>query len=151
MAVFRLWNLSGRDRRILFEAASLLLLARLGLGMLPHCRVSRILTRVAGWPARARRHEPPSPDRIAWAVTRAGSYVPGATCLTLALAAQALLERYGQPARLRVGVASEGAGGVEGHAWVENEGRVVVGGGALSRYTPLTTANPARASEGGQA
>jgi hypothetical protein len=80
----------------------------------------------------------PSVERIAWAVGAASRYVPTATCLSQALAAQVLLARHGHPASLRIGVARGAAGRLEAHAWIESRGRIVIGGTAdLARYTPL--------------
>jgi hypothetical protein len=76
--------------------------------------------------------------QVVWAVTVASRYVPAATCLTQALATQILLSRRGHPTSLRIGVGRSEAGEFQAHAWVECQGRVVIGGiKALSRYTPL--------------
>lgn len=75
--------------------------------------------------------------RIAWAVTRASRAVPGAACLTQALAAQVLLERHGFPARVQVGVRRSDGAQLLAHAWVESDGRILLGGTDLSGYTPL--------------
>jgi hypothetical protein len=75
----------------------------------------------------------------------AARFVPGATCLPQALAAEAILRRQGHPADLRLGV-KRGDDGVEAHAWVESYGRVIVGegDGALDRFEPLEASDPAR-------
>ena len=82
-------------------------------------------------------------DRIGWAVRSAARFVPGATCLPQALAAEAILRRRGHPADLRLGV-TRGDHGVEAHAWVESYGRVIVGDGDLDRFEPLEASDPAR-------
>ena len=48
---------------------------------------------------------PPAVQSVAWAVTHAARLVPGASCLTQALAAKQLLGNRGIPSRLRIGVA----------------------------------------------
>lgn len=64
------------------------------------------------------------------------TYVPKATCLVQALAAQLLLTRHGHMADLQIGVSQ--AKGFEAHAWLEFEGRVVLGGVTnLSDYVVL--------------
>jgi hypothetical protein len=76
-------------------------------------------------------------ERIVWAVGAAGRLVPRTTCLARALAAQALLARRGHASELRLGVAG-GAGRVfEAHAWLERDGRVLIGGPVDERYVPL--------------
>jgi hypothetical protein len=150
MGLHKFWSLSASDRRVLFEAALLVAVARLGLGVLPHRRVSRLLTWLGERGMASHCPDCPSPDRIAWAVTRVSRHVPGTTCLIEALAARALFERHGHPGRLCIGVASRGPGTVDGHAWVESCGRVVVGGGAVSRYTLLTALDSPVADHGGK-
>jgi hypothetical protein len=76
-------------------------------------------------------------DRMRWAVEVAGRYVPGATCLTQALALQIWLGRHGQSAALRLGVARGAGERLEAHAWLEHEGRVIIGAAERPRYTPL--------------
>jgi hypothetical protein len=72
--------------------------------------------------------------------------VPGATCLSQALAAQTLFLRQGYPAELHIGVAKNETGQLEAHAWVESEGQVVIGDlQNLSRYTPLPSLEAERA------
>lgn len=74
---------------------------------------------------------------LSWAVSVVSRRVPRATCLTQALALQNLLAREGRPAELQIGVAKAADGAFEAHAWLESEGRVVIGGGDLERFTPL--------------
>jgi hypothetical protein len=80
-----------------------------------------------------------APDRIAWAVVVVSSYVPAASCLTQALAAQALLARRGCPAQLQIGVARGAHGQLEAHAWVEVAGQAILGGSIRDRYIPLSS------------
>jgi len=63
--------------------------------------------------------------------------VPAASCLTQALAAHLLLCRRGLTPQLHIGVAKDQRDRLIAHAWVESEGRIVVGGTDLQRYTPL--------------
>jgi Transglutaminase-like superfamily len=71
-------------------------------------------------------------------VALASRYVPTATCLAQALAGQTLLAQQGEPAVLRIGVAKNEAGKLEAHAWVESQGRIVIGASLdLCRYTQL--------------
>jgi hypothetical protein len=67
----------------------------------------------------------------------AGRLVPGTTCLVRALAAQALLARRGHASQLRLGVARGSGRAFEAHAWLEQDGRVLVGGPLDGRYVPF--------------
>jgi transglutaminase superfamily protein len=134
----KLLRLSGADRRLLVTAGLLLAGIRLGLALLPYRTLRGLLDGAAGMTLRPRpTPEPDAVERIARAVTGASRAVPGAACLTQALAAQMLLERRGLPARVRVGVTRADGGQLLAHAWVESDGRIVLGGRDLSGYTPL--------------
>lgn len=131
----RLMALPRADRQLLWRALTLLVVTRWALELLPLATVHRLLDRVArltAWP----RPESPAPDRVAWAVARASTWVPGVRCLSQALAGVTLLRSHGLPGQLRLGLARVD-GRVRGHAWVESEGRVVVGGAQFERYTLL--------------
>jgi hypothetical protein len=130
--------LMATERSLLIRAVLLLGAIRVGLSLLTFRTLRRLLARVA--PARGGFRDPHhcSPEQVARAVTAASHYVPRATCLTQALATQVLLTRRGYPVSLRIGVAKEEGGRLEAHAWVENQGKVVIGGAALERYTPLS-------------
>jgi hypothetical protein len=129
-------TLAPSDRRLLLQSAVLLAAVRLGLWLLPFRTLRRLLGRVktpTGMPGGGAA----ALDRVAWAVTKASRYVPEATCLTQALAAQIMLARLGVPARVRIGVARGENAELVAHAWVEGQGQIVVGGSNLERYTPL--------------
>lgn len=76
------------------------------------------------------------PAKLGMLVERVGHRVPGAdTCLPQALAAVAMLRRWGHRADLVLGVRT--APVFEAHAWVEVDGAVVVGEGEASRFSEL--------------
>src|SRR5262245_10752919 len=129
----KLAKLPAAERWLLAEAALLVIVARLGLWLLPfrllRCGLGRLPTRHVS------THF--SPERIAWAVAVVSSYIPATTCLTQALAAQVLLSRRGVSARLRIGVAKAAQGQFAAHAWVEHAGQIVVGGAISDRYRAL--------------
>ena len=82
-----------------------------------------------------RRH----PMLFVWAVRRAARFVPGATCLTQALAVRWLMARSEQPSRIRIGVVEEPGKGFAAHAWVLHQDVVIIGGDTedIRRYTPI--------------
>jgi hypothetical protein len=115
------------DRRLLLEAWLNVCACRAALWLLPLSRWSPSprVSISTGVPA----------ARIAWAIGVASRYVPRATCLVRALAGRRLLAAHGHRAQLRIGVAR--SAGFEAHAWLEYNGRVLIGGGDLDRYTVL--------------
>ena len=115
------------ERRLLVRALLLVALVRVGLWLCPYGRVR-------GWVARAGRPRGKArgaqgAERIAWAVSTASRVVPGASCLTQALAASMLLGREGIPHAVRIGILGGRAAGapLRAHAWVQACGRVVLG------------------------
>jgi transglutaminase superfamily protein len=77
--------------------------------------------------------------RVTWSVRTISRWVPAASCLTQALATQALLASLGQRAYLRIAVARGKEEQLQAHAWVESQGRIVIGHLAdLSRFTVLS-------------
>ncbi len=150
MRLRKFLRLPAAQHALLMKAAVLLWGVRLGLWLLPFRTLQRLL---AWWigpsPGNAREaahlsHFPtcqpadlPTIDGIVWAVTVASRYVPKATCFTQALAVHALLQRGGHPTQIHIGVAKSDESQVEAHAWVECQGRVVVGGSDTARYAPL--------------
>lgn len=132
------------DRRLLISALCLVSAVRLGLWLLPVRTVGYIL----GWlvpsvPGNA--SDPSLPERVARAVTRTSRVVPGATCLTQALAVQVLLERHGLPTRLHIGVIRDGRETMRAHAWLDTQGMTVIGGAPSGQWTPLLTVEGTRA------
>jgi hypothetical protein len=58
--------------------------------------------------------------------------------LPAAYALHLLLHRHGYASRVQVGVAHTPEGAVEAHAWVEHEGRILIGAlPDLVRFVPL--------------
>jgi hypothetical protein len=136
----RFLQLPARKRWLLIESAALLLLVRAALWLLPFEVLLR-WTRRIGQSARPARDGDLPVETIVWAVRRASRLLPGATCLTQALAGRILLARAGHLGELRIGVRKSPGAGFEAHAWLEHGGQVVLGGlDDLSRYVPMRSA-----------
>lgn len=127
-------RLQARDQGVLVRAVVTLAAARLATWLVPFEAGRRFLTR-------GRRPAPSGVTReqIRWAIAHASRVVPKATCLPQALAAESLLARSGLPAELHIGVRKTPDGTLEAHAWVESNGRIVVGDlpWGLDGYTRL--------------
>jgi hypothetical protein len=73
-----------------------------------------------------------------WAVRSAARFVPAASCLTQAIAAQVLLAFHGEKTCLRIGVAKDEKGEFKAHAWIESQNRIIIGGTSSAEiYTPI--------------
>lgn len=127
------------ERRLLIETALLLEAIKLSMRLLQFRTLRRLLVRVTDAASAKPQYIDHLPvERVAWAVEATSRHTPGAkTCLTQALATQVLLARRGHPALLRIGVAKGEQKQFQAHAWVESEGKVVIGGSEPGRYTPL--------------
>ncbi len=128
--------LPSSEQRLLIGAWVVVGLVRLGLCLLPYRTLCALLGRFEQAKGRHGAHKPSVPvDRIVWAVKAASRILPSATCLTQAMASKALLRRNGYLPTLRIGATKNGSGEFLAHAWLEYEGRVLIGGVSdLSRY-----------------
>lgn len=131
----RFFRLPFSDQRLLMRAALAVVSAKLAIRTLrlPAARTAVTRLERLGWIV-----TPAPAERIVWAVEAAGRAIPGMkNCLVQAVAAEAMLVRAGHPCELRIGAAKNGPGGLIAHAWLESEGRVLIGEFELDRYTPL--------------
>jgi Transglutaminase-like superfamily len=123
------------ERKLLLRTFALVAAIRLLLGVVPFRFVRRLIfTRPAVSPALAQIPV----KRLSWSVQASAKRIPGASCLTQALALHWLLARAGHTVDLRIGVAKDGSSGLASHAWLEHEGEILIGdNGELDRYSPI--------------
>ena len=111
---------------------------RLGLWLLPFRVVNELLSPLNGAARAALRKGERSTERAVWGVQAATNCVPHATCLTQALAGQLLLGVEGIPASVHIAVAKERGGILEAHAWLDFDGKILIGGpDSPQKYTRL--------------
>ena len=125
-------RLPASDRALAVRAACWLLLARVALWTMPFPRVQELAARMGA----ARRTVGIAPGRVAWTVETVARSIPEASCLTQALAAHVMLSRMGEEPSMHIGVATD-RGAFEAHAWLELNGRPLVGDRELDRYARL--------------
>lgn len=130
----RLARLPRADKFLLLRALFVVSVTRLGLWLLPIGALRRMALRTA-----KKTSEVPHLSRLVWAVMVASRYVPLATCLTQALALQWLLRRSGHASRVYLGARKNPTRKLEAHAWVECEGRVVMGGDEARGYVSFAS------------
>jgi hypothetical protein len=112
----RVRRLTVADARLMVRAFLLVVRFRLALSLLPWLRLIAFTNRPRK--PSSRRF---SADRVEWAVRWAGRGVPGASCLTQALALNHLLACQGDACELHIGVNNRN-GRFAAHAWVEVNG-----------------------------
>lgn len=127
------------ERGLLLKAWILLAMVRLGLLLIPFRAMHRLVSRVKTGKAVPEKPGERLSVQVALAVQGASRYLPGkTTCLPQALVAALMLKRLGSTAHLRIGVARGEGGEFQAHAWVEDQGQVVIGMlQDLSRFTPF--------------
>lgn len=131
-------RLAGFERRLVVNAAFLVVVMRIALWMLPFDRVRRAAARLGRPRGAGAPLVRPSAERISWAVAASAGHLPGVrNCLAKALAAQVMLGRFGYPSQLKIGVTKTPSGDFEAHAWLESEGCVLIGESERSRYMEL--------------
>jgi hypothetical protein len=141
----KFWMLAPGRRWLVCESATLIIFVSVAVRILPFLRLRSLLHRAAALTAVARPDVAPDHIRaIGWAVGAAAARIRGATCLVQALAADAMLRRRAVRSELRLGVLRSGAASVEGHAWVECDGGIIIG--AVDRQSDYRTLEPVRSS-----
>lgn len=139
--LYRFLTLTPIERGLLVKASFLLVLIRLSLGLVPFPTLCRLLIGRPRSGRAAANDDRGLTDQIIWAVTAASRRAPRwmTTCLSRALTVQAMLAHRGYPSRLHVGVTRDPQGKLEGHAWLERQGRILIGGSVaeVTRFSPL--------------
>jgi hypothetical protein len=133
----RFTQLTGAERRMLVRVLFVVGVSRVSLWILPMEAARKAVANAAIGAAAN------SVEQVVSAVKAVSRCLPGASCLTQALAAQALLVHSGFPSRVEIGVAKcEDKDKLElrrfqAHAWVVCHGQVVLGGQQIERYNSL--------------
>ena len=134
------------EQWLALRALGAMALVRLALWLLPFGTLRALVERVSRAPGAT--PEPAVARAVRRAVDRAARTIPGTACLAQALTAEVLLRRAGQPARVSIGVAPDGAP-LDAHAWVECAGVLVTGDHEdLGSYRTLTVFGPDAPSGG---
>jgi hypothetical protein len=127
-ALTRFPRMSRMERLLLLRVAALQCVIRVALRLMPFRRVVAAVNRQARTRIRGRARTRFTPEQLARAVSLTSRRLfRDAPCLTQALAVKVLYCRRGFPASVRIGVRRLPENGFEAHAWVESDGRVVVG------------------------
>ena len=120
----RLRSLSGQEMLFLAHCLTVVSAVRLALTLSSYNRVRSLVTRLDG------RRDASIADlrRVAWGVAAAARLVPGASCLTQALAGQYLLARQGSTSKISIGIEKGTGNELKAHAWLMSGSHIVLGG-----------------------
>ena len=136
-SLYKFIQLTPARKALHLKAVLLVALVRLGLWVLPFRMLKWIINRIGSHPL-PHHGVQMSPDEIAAIVGAAARRIPHATCLTQAMSLHLLCRRRGYETFVRIGVGRDGESKFRAHAWVEREGKVIIGNLAdLNTFLPL--------------
>jgi len=118
-------------------AAPMVVGVRLALWILPASAIVGFVSRLGRRSGSDASPHLTSASRMIWAVEAVARRVPYATCLTQAIAAKLLLDSLGEDVQLCLGVAHAASGAFRAHAWLERDGRALLGGAGIESLVRL--------------
>ena len=133
----RFLALPSPERRLRLEALSVMLRVRLRLSLRPIPAARAWMERRAASSPAAPPPAPSTPAEVDRAVRSAATFLPGATCLVRAMTGRILLGRRGVPCGVRLGLAKDGGGDLDAHAWIECADGTVVGDRGREDYAAV--------------
>lgn len=117
----------------------MLSLVRIGMPVVPSRASGALLRRACvEAPGRGSRDDV---REVVLGIERAARRIPGATCLIQALTGWLMLSRRSIPSTVRIGVARPDAK-LSAHAWLEQDGRVVLGSEGAAAHTSFPSPPP---------
>ena len=140
--LYRFLKLPRSDQKLFLQAYILMMLVRLGLLLLPFQKLQDLILKTNELRFLGEANHDVGAKDIALSVIRSAKLSPGGVkCLAKALTASMLMKTYGLPYKTNIGVAKGEKNNLEAHAWVESEGKIVVGYlPDLSRYVAMSSA-----------
>lgn len=133
----RFFHYARAERIVLIRAFAISGLIRLGLWIFPFNTVLKLVSSINPKPRRELDPSIPVP-LVIWAVKIVNFHIPRSTCLVQALASQAMLALEGVHSCLCIGVSKGQESFIDAHAWLEVDGKAVIGEPEPGRFTRLT-------------
>jgi Transglutaminase-like superfamily len=128
----RLLRLSAPEMLFLARCLGVVAAVRLGLTLFSYNRIRSLVTRLDATETAGIADL----RRVAWGVAAAARFVPGASCLTQALAGQYLLARQGSASKISIGIERDTGAQLKAHAWLISGNHIVLGG-SIGGFTHL--------------
>jgi hypothetical protein len=128
----KLLSMPADDRALVLQAVASLLVCRIGIHFVRFESLQR-------WATRTKRTKQTVPiSKLIWAAMMGTRIMPNSTCLVRALSASRLLAQNGHKSTLHIGV-KRTAGLFEAHAWLEYDGRAIIGSCEAPHFTRLVS------------
>jgi hypothetical protein len=117
-----------RGEKVLFLLIlATLFLVRAGLSVLPFLTLQKIILKLASFKPFRQQNDLLTTGTIIRIVRQASRFVPFATCLTQALTGLLFIQLNGEEADLKFGVSIDLNQQFAAHAWLEREGKIILG------------------------
>lgn len=116
-----------QNKKLLSQSLIAVSVIRLSLWVFPFKTLNHWLCTFAAADSGDGKVESSVIDNVASAVQICSRHIPYASCLTQALAARTILGLRGQYSQLKIGVDRDENGKFMAHAWVEVDGKIVIG------------------------
>lgn len=140
--LYRLLRLPYLDKKLLGQSLLLIIIIRIGLSLFSYARVNLWLNHLSSPELETGATDWQMVKRVSRSVRSCSRFVPYASCLTQALAAGVLLSRRGQRSELKIGVEKDHDEKFGAHAWIEVDGRIVIGKESFhSRFVVLNSSS----------
>jgi hypothetical protein len=120
-------SLKRAEKKLFFEAVLFVSAVRVALWLIPFRWLQKSFMKFLSPKAGAAETDWSKIEKICGYARRSSRLVPFATCLTQALAALYLLRLHGHDAELKIGVKKAEDENFGAHAWLEKDGRVLIG------------------------
>jgi hypothetical protein len=125
--IFKFLFLPFQKKKLLIQSLIAVGVIRLSLWVFPFKALNRWLSAFAATDSGDPKVEWSVVENVASAVRECSRYVPYASCLTQALAVRTLLGLRRQNSQLKIGVDRDEDGKFMAHAWVEIDGKIIIG------------------------
>ncbi len=116
-----------REKVLLGESFFLVAFIGLALRLVPFKFLKKTFTRKLMEEAEQKPIDWNQINTIVRSVRSVSRFVPFATCLPQALATMLLIKSKGQHSELKIGVAKDDEQHFKAHAWLETNGRIIIG------------------------
>jgi hypothetical protein len=119
--------LSFEEKRLVVETSILLSVVTAGLYLLPFKSFMKQIGRLEKKRKGVIKLRKFDSDKILWAVRRVSRYIPHARCLSQAITVKIMLINHIDPVQLRIGLKKSHDDGILAHAWLEQQGNIIIG------------------------
>jgi hypothetical protein len=125
--ILRFLFLPYQKKKLLFQSIFLVCVIRICLWIFPFKWLNKLVSYFDSKATDSEQLDWLVVNDVARSIRASCRHIPYASCLTQALAARTLLKLKGQNTQLRIGVDKDGDDKLSAHAWIEADGRIIIG------------------------